>query len=575
MDYPNFIYFILVLLIYLTYQPSDDTYFTAFESFTLFLCLIFLFYLFTRFQFQRIERRIAKGHYLRIDHQFNSTLLHQSIMAVFLFAVDIYGLNLSSFLINVAPFRAIPTLLALLFLLLFIFYLAIVWAYAYGPYQKLYRADISRRTYVISNISFAIPVLLPWLFLSGIADIILVLPFETPKRFLNTTEGEVTYFLFFLLGVVIFGPVLIQKFWRCKPLEDGEHRSRIESLCHRAGLIYTDILYWPIFGGKMITAGVMGLVKKFRYILVTRSLLNMLEPEEIDAVIAHEIGHIKKKHLLFYLAFFVGYMLLSYVTFDVIIFTIIYAEPVFWFINKTGFSQTTVISGITSVVIICVFLIYFRFIFGFFMRNFERQADTYVYALFDSARPLISTLEKIAATSGQSADRPNWHHFSIKQRIDYLNKCEKDTSWINRHDGKVKKSIGVYLACLLVLGVVGYQLNVGVIGARVNSHFLEKVILRELEKAPENPNLYGLLGNIYYNGKNWAGVQDAWEKSLALNPDNAMVLNNLAWHYATCEDERFIDPMRALALAKLAIRLEKAPHIWDTLAESYYLGHPG
>ena len=180
----NFIYFILVLLIYLTYQPSDDTYFTAFESFTLFLCLIFLFYLFTRFQFQRIERRIAKGHYLRIDHQFNSTLLHQSIMAVFLFAVDIYGLNLSSFLINVAPFRAIPTLLALLFLLLFIFYLAIVWAYAYGPYQKLYRADISRRTYVISNISFAIPVLLPWLFLSGIADIILVLPFETPKRFL-------------------------------------------------------------------------------------------------------------------------------------------------------------------------------------------------------------------------------------------------------------------------------------------------------------------------------------------------------------------------------------------------------
>jgi Zn-dependent protease with chaperone function len=492
-------------------------------------------------------------------------------MAVFLFAVDIYGLNLSSFLINVAPFRAIPTLLALLFLLLFIFYLAIVWAYAYGPYQKLYRADISRRTYVISNISFAIPVLLPWLFLSGIADIILVLPFETPKRFLNTTEGEVTYFLFFLLGVVIFGPALIQKFWRCKPLEDGEHRSRIESLCHRAGLIYTDILYWPIFGGKMITAGVMGLVKKFRYILVTRSLLNMLEPEEIDAVIAHEIGHIKKKHLLFYLAFFVGYMLLSYVTFDVIIFTIIYAEPVFWFINKTGFSQTTVISGITSVVIICVFLIYFRFIFGFFMRNFERQADTYVYALFDSARPLISTLEKIAATSGQSADRPNWHHFSIKQRIDYLNKCEKDTSWINRHDGKVKKSIGVYLACLLVLGVVGYQLNVGVIGARVNSHFLEKVILRELEKAPENPNLYGLLGNIYYNGKNWAGVQDAWEKSLALNPDNAMVLNNLAWHYATCEDERFIDPMRALALAKLAIRLEKAPHIWDTLAESYYI----
>jgi Zn-dependent protease with chaperone function len=413
--------------------------------------------------------------------------------------------------------------------------------------------------------------LLPWLFLSGILDIIHVLPFEWPKRFLNTTEGEVTYFLFFLFGVAIIGPALVQKFWRCKPLEDGYHRSRIEDLCQRAGLAYANILYWPIFGGKMITAGVMGLIKKFRYILVTPSLLKLLEPEEVDAVIAHEIGHIKKKHLLFYLVFFVGYMLLSYVTFDIMIFAVIYTKPVFWFISKTGLSQTSVVSGISSIVIICIFLIYFRFIFGFYMRNFERQADTYVYALFDSAKPLITTLEKIAATSGQSADKPNWHHFSIRQRIEYLIKCETDSSWITRHDVKVKKSIGVYLTSLLLLGILGYQLNVGEMGDRISRHFLEKVIIQEIEQTPENPNLYSLLGNIYYNSKNWAGVRDAWEKSLALEPDNAQVLNNLAWHYATCEDDRFQDPARALAMAKLAIRLERLPHVWDTLAESYYV----
>ncbi|MCJ7542313.1 MAG: M48 family metallopeptidase, partial [Desulfobacterales bacterium] len=181
-------------------------------------------------------------------------------MAIVLFAVDIYGLNIPSFLAGMAPFKTIPTLLALLFLLIFIIYLAIVWAFAYGPYQYLYMADISRSTYVFSNISFSIPVLLPWLFLSGIADIIQALPFETPKRFLSTTEGEVSYFLFFLLGVAIIGPALIQKFWRCKPIEDGYYRNRIEALCRRAGVAYSDILYWPIFGGKMITAGVMGLV---------------------------------------------------------------------------------------------------------------------------------------------------------------------------------------------------------------------------------------------------------------------------------------------------------------------------
>jgi len=567
----NFIYFIVVLLIYLTYQPTGETNFTAFESFSLFLGLIVLFSFFSRFQFLRIEKRMARGDYLRIDHTFNNTVLHQSVLAVFLFAIDVYGLNLSSFLINIAPFRTIPTLLALLFLLLFIFYLTIVWTFAHGAYQRLYRTGISRRTYVISNISFSIPILLPWLLLSGIADIIQALPLAAPKQFLNTTEGEVTYFLIFLIGVAIIGPVLIQKFWRCKPLEDGHQRHRIASLCQRAGLDYADILYWPIFGGKLITAGVMGLIRKFRYILVTPSLLELLEPEEIDAVIAHEIGHIKKKHLLFYLAFFVGYMLLSYLTFDMIIIAIIYAKPVYWFIDRSGFSQTTVVSAITSVVIISLFLIYFRFIFGFFMRNFERQADTYVYALFESAKPLISTLEKIAFTSGQSADRPNWHHFSIRQRIDYLLKCESNSTWIKRQESKVKRSIGIFLMCLLLLGIFGYQMNVGVLGERINSRLIEKVILREIETTPDNPNLYSQLGNIYYDAQNWSGTRDAWEKSLSLKPDNALVLNNLAWLYATCEDKRLRDAYRALALAKLAVRLDAAPHVWDTLAESYYV----
>jgi len=567
----NFIYFILVLLIYLTYQPSEDTFFTVFESFVLFFCLIFLFSFLTRFQFQRIQSRIAKGQYLRIDHQFNTTVLHQSIMAILFFAIDIYGLNLPSFLIGLPPFQTIPTLSALLFLMLFVFYLAIVWSYAFGPYQMLYRPGISRRTYVISNISFSIPVLLPWLFLSGILDIIHALPFEAPKRFLNTTEGGVTYFLFFLFGVAVIGPALIQKFWRCQPLEVGYHRNRIEGLCQRAGMTYANILYWPIFGGKMITAGVMGLIRKFRYILVTPSLLKFLEPEEVDAVIAHEIGHVKKRHLLFYLVFFVGFMLLSYVTHDVMIFAIIYTKPVFWFISKTGLNQTTVVSGIRSIVIITVFLIYFRFIFGFFMRNFERQADTYVYALFDSAKPLITTLEKIAATSGQAADKPNWHHFSIKQRIDYLRKCETDSSWITRHDAKVKKIIGAYLMCMFFLGILGYYLDIDAMGDRISRNFLEKIIEKEIEQTPDNPNLYSLLGNIHYQSKNWEGVRDAWEKSLALEPDDAQVLNNLAWLYATCEDQKFRDPGRALALAKLAIQLEKMPHVWDTLAESYYV----
>lgn len=567
----NFIYFIVVLLIYLTYQPSGETNFGAFTAFVFFFSLIFIFAYFTWNQFHRIEKKMATQSFSRLDHQFNSILMRQSILAILLFAIDIYGLNISSFLMDFPPFVWIPTLQALLFLMLFIGYLAIVWSFAYGPYQKLYRTDISRQSYVFSNISFSIPVLMPWLLLSGVADIIRVLPFEAPKQFLSTTEGEVSYFLFFLLAVAIMGPALIQKFWRCTPLEQGYYRERIEALCKRAGLAYADILYWPIFGGRMITAGVMGLIKRFRYILVTPSLLSVLEPEEVDAVIAHEIGHIKRKHLLFYLAFFVGYMLLSYVAFDLIVYAIIYAEPLYWIIENSGLDQTTVFSGIFSVVIICVFLIYFRFVFGYFMRNFERQADIFVYTLFDNAGFLISTLEKIALTSGQSPDRPNWHHFSISQRIGYLKKCESNPAWINRHDKKVRKSILAYMVGIAVIGLIGYQLNFGAIGNRLNSHFFERIILSELEKSPQNENLYTMLGDFYYGRNDFTGAVGAYEKSLSLNPLNAKALNNLAWLYATCTDLSFRNPQRALELAIAAVEIEDSPYLWDTLAESYYV----
>lgn len=567
----NFIYFIVVLLIYSTYQPSEETNFSAIETLFLFITLILFFAWITRIQFRRLEKRLSKESFHQLGHKFSATLTRQSIMAIVLFSIDIYGLNLTSFLINIPFLSIIPTFQALLFLGLFVFYLAIVWACAYGPYRMLNTTDLSRRSYILGNISFSIPVLIPWLLLSGIADIINALPFELPKRFLSTTEGQVVYFLVFLFAIAIVGPAMIQKFWRCKPLETGYYRRRIENLCQKAGMEYSNILYWPIFGGRMITAGVMGLIKKFRYILVTGALLQFLEPEEIDAVIAHEIGHIKKKHLLFYLVFFVGYMLVSFATFDLLIYFIFFAEPIYSFLNSIGLDQATVTSSLSSFIIILIFLIYFRYIFGYFMRNFERQADTYVYALFDSAQPLISTLEKIAVTSGQPRDKPNWHHFSIKKRVDYLKKCEADRTWITRHDSKIKKSIAVYLMGILLMGGIGYNLNFGETGKKLNRHFFEKIIQRELDKNPDSPNLYSMLGDLYYSNKNYSKTIKAYEQSIALAPDNPQVLNNLAWLYATCEVERFRDPKKALKLAKKAAEIEKSPHILDTLAESFYV----
>jgi len=569
--FANFIYFIVVLLIYTTYQPPEKTNFGPFETLFLFFCLIFIFASITRLQFHKLEKQISKNKFSFLVYKFDAIMTRQSIASILLFGINIYGLNLPSFFINLPVFSAFPTFTALFFLGIFICYLSIIWASAHKSYRMLFKTDDSRQSYVWSNISFSIPVLLPWLLLSGILDFINSLPFELPKQLLATTEGQVIYFLIFLFAIAIIGPAIIQKFWRCKPLENGPDRSRIEFLCKKAGLKYANILYWPAFGSRMITAGVMGLVKKFRYILVTGPLLSFLEPDEIDSVIAHEIGHIKRKHLIFYLVFFAGYMLLSYALYDLIIYFILFTEPMLKIITGMGLNRTTATSIIFSIAEICIFLIYFRYVFGYFMRNFERQADCYVYTLFDTAKSLISTFNKITATSGQSPDRPNWHHFSITERIGYLEKCEADRTFIVRHDRKIHKSIAVYFAALILVGIIGYSLNFGAAGKQLSNHFIEKIIFKELEKSPNDPNLYQTLGDIYYNANNYNGVKQAYEKSLTLNPDNPHVLNNLAWLYATCDDLSFRNSIRALQLSKKAVTLLKAPHILDTLAESYFV----
>ena len=259
--YANFIYFIIVLLIYTTYQSSEETAFDAMTTFLLFSGLILFFATLTRQSFNALERRFARESLTRLDHRYQALLTRQSAMAIGLFAINIYGLSLPSFFVDVALFNAIPTLQALLFLGLFIFYLSIVWYCAHGTYQHLFGSRIPRASYVWTQISISVPILLPWLMLSGVSDLINVLPFEMPKRF-------------FLLLVTMIGPAFIQKFWQCTPLESGVVRERIEAVCRRARMEYANILYWPIFGGRMITAGIMGLIKKFRYILVTSALLS-------------------------------------------------------------------------------------------------------------------------------------------------------------------------------------------------------------------------------------------------------------------------------------------------------------
>ncbi len=567
----NFLYFIIVLLIYTTYQPSGSPHLTSFEAFSAFLGSTLLYGFLVHRGFSRIPISAAPRQIPSLDRIFHRRLHRFGVMAVALFAADLYLLGLPDHLGGFCLTDRLTTLLALVFIGLFIGYMILLYHAAWPVYRRLYNSRMSRTAYIRSQILAAVPVLLPWLVLSGLEDLIFLLPFSGPKELISTTAGQLVFFLLFLMAVAVLGPALIHRFWECRPLPGGPLRRRIESVCQRAGMKYRDILLWPIFEGRMITAGVMGLTGWFRYILVTEALISSLRDKELEAVIAHEIGHVKQYHLIFYLLFFVGYMLFSLAALDLIFYTALYTAPVYHFLFESGTARLSAAPIGIACLHIVFFLIYFRYIFGYFMRNFERQADIYVYRLLDSALPLIATFEKIVIATGQDPDRPNWHHFSIAERIRYLMNCEKNPEWVTRHHRKVKQSVAAFLLVMFLMMIGGWIVNFGETGKAVSDTVSEQVLIWESAAHPERAKPHRLLGDLYLSRKEYPKAVKEYERALDLAPDEPEILNNLAWILATAEAPEARRPRRALRLALRAASLDSSPYIQDTLAEAYFL----
>ena len=75
------------------------------------------------------------------------------------------------------------------------------------------------------------------------------------------------------------------------------------------GLNYRRILIWES-DGMVVNAAVMGLFRPVRYILLSDGLLEMMDDAKIEAVFGHEAGHVKCRHIEFYLLFAVLSMLI-------------------------------------------------------------------------------------------------------------------------------------------------------------------------------------------------------------------------------------------------------------------------
>ncbi len=566
----NIIYFIIVLLIFnLSYPDSRQENSLSYTLVMLFLSwLIFAGYcrlgfqrLLARFNWEEDETGGLPGEYQRL-------VLRLSILAILLFALDVYIFYIKYWLQILPGVRLFSVLQGVLALMLFIFYLGTIWYFSYPAYTAAFRARISRRAFIISNFKLNLPILFPWFILSVVYDLISVSPWSGLDDFLNKPEGQIIFFGSFLIILMIFMPRFIQYWWGCSPFEPSEKVQDLRLFLHKKGFRYRDLLRWPIFQGRVMTAGIMGIVPRYRYILVTDALMEILSIDELKAVLAHEMGHAKYRHLLFYIFFFLGYIVLSFGLFD-LFFYFFAAQPFFAGLLESGEPRATSLFHLAlSLPILISLFIYFRYVMGYFMRNFERQADLHSAVAMGNPRPTISALEKIAMLSGKIRELPSWHHFSIKERVDYLWQTLENPGLMRRQNRSVAVSFVVYLTGMICLC---YFLNFSPMKEHLTYRLISRTLDQQLTKEPNNILLHQNLATVYHRLGKYHEAIEAYERIIQLDPSQAAAFNNLSWLLVTIPDEALMDKQRGLALAKRAVAIERSPVFLDTLAEAYYV----
>lgn len=158
--------------------------------------------------------------------------------------------------------------------------------------------------------------------------------------------------------VLVISPVMLRYLWVTRPLPAGPLRARLEGLCRRVGLRYSEILVWES-QGLVVNAAVMGLIPPVRYVLLSDGLLAAMSELQIEAVFGHEAGHVRRHHLLYFGVFALLSMLLV-------------GGLLEFLARAVGLSPS-----VLQLVALGAMLVIWGGAFGYVSRKFERQADLY------------------------------------------------------------------------------------------------------------------------------------------------------------------------------------------------------
>ncbi|UCD73764.1 MAG: M48 family metalloprotease [Phycisphaerales bacterium] len=259
----------------------------------------------------------------------------------------------------------------------------------------------SRTRYVLMQWRLGLLLLLvPLLIIMGLAESVhlAIAPLADETEWIADLTTLVAALLVFL-----YTPLLARRLLHLTPLPAGPLRDDMLDMCRRHNVAVRDVLLWRT-SGSMINAAVMGLLGRLRYVLLTDVLLETLSRRQVQAVMAHEIGHVRRHHIPWLLASLLATVALS----EMLISGLLYVLDSLGVVWSEDAGDWLTIAATVVALIIALQL------FGWVSRRFERQADTFsvVHLSRTPPPPQVPAAEPgerstSPASAGDSADPPD------------------------------------------------------------------------------------------------------------------------------------------------------------------------
>jgi len=194
----------------------------------------------------------------------------------------------------------------------------------------------------------------------------------------------------FQLVMMVLAPILILPlFNKFTPLPEGALRERLLSLGQRAGFRSKDIQVMDGSKRSRHSNAFFTGFGRFRKIIIFDTLAQQLDAPELESVLAHEIGHYKKRHI--------PKMLLAAIAGALIAFYVISAlMRQDWFYRSFGFAPGNAAPAILLFGLLSgTVTFWISPLTHYFSRRYEYEADAYAAAIVHATQPLITALRKL------------------------------------------------------------------------------------------------------------------------------------------------------------------------------------